>query len=105
MPDIIPKDKLEHLIVGALVAALGIAIAVVAQAAWPSFYKAHPWFLAAILAGAMVGAAKEGEDRLDNLLMHARGEAPIHGVEWLDFLATMAGSVAVALAALAVGIV
>ena len=56
------------------------------------------------LGGCMAGAQKEGNDRLDNLLMYHRGEAPLHGVEWLDWLATWTGASVVAYALVRLGV-
>lgn len=93
--DIIPRDKLLHLVVGAGAAAFGFA-------AWKLCMLApmlaeHPLAAAISLGGLMVGLTKEAGDRLGNLIMYRRGEAPIHGVEWADVLFTWAGATLLAL--------
>lgn len=93
---LVPRDKLLHLVVGG-------ALAIVAAALWslamhvPAF-EAHPVAVGLSLGGLLAGAQKEGTDRLDNLIMYHRGEAPIHGVEWGDWLMTWAGATVVAMA-------
>jgi len=92
--NVIPKDKLLHLVVGAGVAVLGFVLWSIAMHV--PVLAAHPVATGISLAGCMAGAQKEANDRLDNLLMYHRGLAALHGVEWLDLLATWAGASAVA---------
>lgn len=99
---LIPKDKILHFVVG-------IAVAVLAFFLWSlamhvPVLAAHPLATGVSLGGCMAGAQKEGNDRLDNLLMYHRGEAPLHGVEWLDWLATWAGASVVAYALVRIGV-
>ena len=98
----IPKDKLMHFAVGAAMAVFALLLWQLAMQLAP--LAAHPLATALSLAGFMAGAQKEGTDRLDNLLMYHRGEAPIHGVEWLDWLATWAGATLVAVALVKAGL-
>lgn len=98
----IPKDKLLHLAVGAGVALLAYALWRVAMLV-PAL-AAHPAAVAISIGGLLVGACKEAQDRLDNLLMYHRGEAALHGVEWLDLIATWAGATAIAGSLLLVGL-
>lgn len=98
----IPKDKILHLVVG-------IGMAVAAFLLWSvamhvPILAAHPLATGLSLGGLLAGAQKEGTDRLDNLLMYHRGEAPLHGVEWLDWLATWAGASVVAYALVRLGV-
>lgn len=68
-------DKEKHFLVGLLIATL--------------FSLINPWlgFGLAVLAGAL----KEVYDYYQNSKYIKAGRAPIHGVEFLDFLATAAG--------------
>lgn len=91
----IPRDKILHFGVGAALALLGLVVWWLAMRV-PAL-AAHPVATGLSLAGFFAGAQKEGTDRLDNLLMYHRGEAPIHGVEWGDWLMTWAGATLAAL--------
>lgn len=98
----IPKDKLMHLGVGAGLALVAFVLWTIAMRV--PVLASHPVATAISLGGLLSGGQKEGTDRLDNLLMYHRGLAPLHGVEWLDWAATWAGSTAVALALVLLGL-
>lgn len=98
----IPRDKLMHLAVGMAAAALALVLWHLAMNV--PLLVAHPLPTAFSIGGALLGASKEAQDRLDNLLMYHRGEAPLHGVEWLDLAFTWAGCTAIGLFAEALGL-
>lgn len=100
--ELVPRDKLLHL-------AVGVGAAVFAFAAWKlcmlmPLLAAHPLAAAISLGGLMVGLTKEAGDRLGNLAVYHRGQAPIHGVEWLDVLFTWAGATVVAIGLVVMGV-
>jgi hypothetical protein len=76
---IIPQDKANHALYGALVALAVLALFTVLGIQPAAFY--------ALGAAVIVGAGKEILDRLENL----RADAPVRGVEFWDALATWAG--------------
>jgi len=79
---IIPADKANHVVYGAAIAAvLSIILGP----------------LPALLAAGLVGALKELADAVSNWQARRAGLVPMHGVEWLDFAATLAGGALVAL--------
>lgn len=86
----LPADKANHCIYGLLCGAVG-AIAALQLGLSP--LQAG---LAGVALAAAVGLGKEGADWVLNLLAQRRGEAPPHGVEPLDALATVAGSLPLA---------
>lgn len=86
----VPKDKVIHFAAG-LVVALVAAIAWGIAACFGVVSTIDAWF-AAVLSAGVAGAVKEGADYMDN-----RTNPGMHGVEPLDFLATLAGSFPVAL--------
>ena len=95
----IPRDKLLHLAVGAVVALLTFGLWNLLVLVQP----AHPVAVGLVVTAFIVGAAKEATDRLDNLLMYRRGLVAMHGVEWLDLVATTAGGVVAALVLVRLG--
>jgi hypothetical protein len=99
---IIPRDKLLHLAVGA--GAAGFAFAAWKLCMLVPLLAAHPLATAISLGGLMVGLTKEAGDRLGNLAVYHRGEAPIHGVEWFDVLFTWAGATVVAVGLVLAGL-
>lgn len=82
----IPRDKLLHFVAGALSGALVLGVVHI------SGLPTHAW---QSLAGAAVaGAGKEAYDWWRN----RKSETPRHEMDPLDFLATLAGGVLVAIA-------
>ena len=84
--DKIPLDKSHHFIAGALVgdvAAVAVILAGHPEYAWG----------AALALAMLAGAFKEALDWRDNHL----ADAQVHGVEFMDALATTLGGVAVAI--------
>lgn len=115
---IMPLDKWKHLVVGAAVATVAFLLFALEfaacalldylthhQAGAVAFMVKHVAFFGILNAGACVHAAKEGMDRLDNLMMYHQGKAAIHGVELGDFLAGQAGTTVLALLGLWAGLV
>ncbi len=98
----IPRDKLLHLVVGAGVALVALALWHLAMLV--PVLAAHPIATGVSLSGLMVGAAGEAKDRLSNLAAAKRGLTPLHGVEWMDLLMTWLGSTALALALVGAGL-
>ena len=90
----ISQDKKYHFLAGALVAGVAsLAWILVSALGIVHLYEAA---IVAPIAAAAAGATKEVADYLDN-----RRSPGMHGVEWGDFFATMAGSLPVSLAFLA----
>lgn len=84
------NDKFKHFLAGA-------AASVVAAFIWLILAKwglvhFHDCLFAVPIVAAAVGATKEAADWADNQLVPS-----MHGVEFLDFLATLAGSAPVVL--------
>lgn len=80
------NDKLLHFSAGFLASLLGVAV-------WlssPTSIDALPWF--ACLAAGVAGLTKEAADWMDN-----RARPGMHGVEFWDFVATLAGALPVVL--------
>lgn len=96
---LIPQDKANHAVYGAVLTALGASLAIVAGA--------PPW--AAALAGAVLAAAagllKEQLDARANAKALAAGQPPPHGVERADALATTAGGLLVAVPLAVAGLI
>lgn len=97
----VPKDKLMHL-------AGGIACTLLTFGVWSlvtlvPLFAAHPVAAALSVAGITLGAVKEALDRLDNLIMYHMGAADMHGVEWMDFIATSIGAISVSVGLVALG--
>jgi hypothetical protein len=80
---VIPQDKANHALYGALLALAVLALCTV--------LGIQPAALYALGAAVIAGAGKEVVDRLENLRAEKRGEPPPHGVELWDALATWAG--------------
>ena len=78
------NDKLLHFSAGFLASTLGVAVWLASQTS----IDALPWF--ACLAAGVAGLTKEAADWMDN-----RSRPGMHGVEFLDFAATLAGAVPV----------
>lgn len=81
----IPRDKLLHFVAG-------FAVAVVSASVWAllghhGFVRTQDGVYAAVLSAAVAGAIKEVCDWMDN-----RVRPGSHGVEWLDFFATVSGA-------------
>lgn len=81
----IPKDKLLHF-------AAGFAVALVSVSLWAllghhGFVRTQDAVFVAVWSAAVAGAIKEVCDWMEN-----RIRPDSHGVEWLDFFATVAGS-------------
>lgn len=90
----LPADKANHVIAGALAALAAVALSNLLRVPyWPP--------IIALVAGVAAGAGKELYDYLDNRASVARGDAPAHGVELLDAVATAAGGLVVGLGILA----
>lgn len=83
---IIPQDKANHYVYGS-----AIAIAAGAAAEQMGF----PIAICSIGAATLFGAVKEALDWYRNRKAEAAGATPTHGVEVVDFLATVAGGAAV----------
>lgn len=83
-------DKANHFVYGDLAGLFGSYLAV-------AFGRPDMTRQAAVLAAAVAGFVKEAFDWWSNRKMRAAGLRPVHGVEWGDFFATMAGGVTVAL--------
>lgn len=89
---LIPQDKANHAIYGALAFAIGAAAS--------HLLPIVPAVIAGLVVCAVVAVGKEGLDWWLNRRAVAAGEAPPHGVEVRDALATLAGGVVVAAATL-----
>lgn len=105
----IPVDKQMHFGVGIIAALAFLVLMLVTQLVcltwgYADFYKAHHLFFATIMAGVCVHVAKEGTDWIDNRLMAARGEPPLHSVDPWDAVAGTVGTAAVAVALLLAGV-
>lgn len=100
---IVPRDKLMHFGVMALIALFNAAAAAIALEL-PVLHD-HPIAVFIVLLAGTVGAVKEAEDKADNDLMAERGQPALHGVEIGDFIATLLGGVFVAGVLLAMGII
>lgn len=95
---VIPGDKANHLIYGAVIAAVGRALALPALSWLQTRYGLHPLIGPAtvgLLLAVLAGAAKELWDRRSNRLAVAAGQAPAHEVSRADMLYTWAGGLAV----------
>ena len=77
----LPQDKANHFFYGAVIASV------------LSLYSP----VIALIAVIIIAAAKELNDYLGNQKLIKRGSAPIHGVEFLDFVFTVLGALAVVL--------
>lgn len=91
----IAQDKLKHIIAGAATALVALAAwGVLAAFGFVQFADA-PW--AILIAASVSGATKEVADYLGNKMIPG-----MHGVEWMDFLATAAGALPVIIVLLTV---
>lgn len=88
----LPKDKLQHALVGLLVALVCLALWALASHLGLVPIAGMPGAVA--LGGIVAGLTKEGADWIDN-----RAHPGMHGVELLDALATAAPGLVVALVA------
>lgn len=85
---VIPADKANHFLYGALI---GIVVKLVC-----TFFGVGPVSLLLMLAaGGIIGFLKEVLDYRANKKAQAAGQAAPHGVERLDMLWTLYGSMAV----------
>jgi hypothetical protein len=94
----IPEDKANHMVYGSLLGLLAVGV---------SLLLGQPPVMAALHAltfTTAVGALKELSDRVANENRLAVGLPTEHEVELNDFLATVAGSVPVAAAVAAAGV-
>lgn len=87
---LIPQDKANHMVYGAMI---GLAAGAAAHV-----LGVHPAALP-VIAAAAVGALKEIDDWLVNREARRQGLPAPHGVEFWDFGATALGGAAVSLAA------
>lgn len=87
----LPQDKANHVIYGALVTLVALAV-------FHLFSVEYAATLALALCTA-VGIAKEVIDYISNALNLRAGKPAVHGVEFLDAVATVAGGVLIFLAA------
>lgn len=88
----LPADKANHVLYG---------VAIFAAAAAVGSRLGLPAALSGVAAAALFGAGKELADWLANRRAIAAGQAPVHGVEFGDALATVGGAVLGWLVALA----
>ena len=96
MLPMLPADKANHVLYGGLVF---IVVAYLAAMIGHSTARAR---LAGLLAAAAFGLGKEARDWFANRKAVAAGEAPAHGVDGMDVLATAAGGALCWLATMAV---
>jgi hypothetical protein len=101
---LIARDKLFHLVAGALVALVMLALLATTRDLVPGFYAHWTIPIAVAYTGLMCGLVKEFADWWDNRTLATAGIFPLHGVEVGDVLATVLGSLAVAVAAAALGL-
>jgi len=90
MIPLIPQDKANHFVYGAVIALLVGLIA--QQLKLPVAYG--------VVAAMLVGAVKESLDYYQNWRAKRAGLPPPHGVEFADFVATALGGWAVIILAL-----
>lgn len=83
----VPPDKANHVIAGGMAAVLAMCLAWLAG--WAAYGGA-----AALGAAIVVGLWKEARDAWRNRQLRAQGLPAAHGVELLDWLATVAGGMA-----------
>jgi hypothetical protein len=80
------QDKANHVIYGFVIAVVAAVVAVALKLPQPK--------LIGIAVAVLFGAAKEGFDYAMNKKETAAGQAPTHGVDKFDFIATGAGGLA-----------
>jgi hypothetical protein len=83
---LIPADKANHFIGGALIA----LVVLLASRQWGILPTLQPADLA-LAAAALAGIGKEAIDKALNMRAAAAGQTLPHGVEGYDILATVAG--------------
>lgn len=91
---VLPQDKANHVVYGAVIALLATGGAVALQfvgVVVPAVYVG-------VAVAALAGAIKEGADWLSNRAARLAGAQPTHGVEFLDFFATACGGAIVSAA-------
>lgn len=81
----LPLDKAMHVLYGAVIALVAMMVCYALR-----IHSAPMW---AIAAAACFGAGKEAKDWRDNRLAAKAGQPPVHTVEVIDFIATLAGGV------------
>lgn len=89
----IPQDKANHIVDGALGSAAIMMVAFLAHLILPF---SVPWSMAAfgpVAVAAVLGASKELSDKIIDVREQAAGAPPSHDVDVFDFLATTAGGV------------
>ena len=87
----LPQDKANHVIYGAL------TVLLVILTCW---LVGNPhWLLASLIAVVIVAVGKEAVDWLRNAKAREAGLPPKHGVEWMDVMATLAGGLLVIVSA------
>ena len=84
--NLVGADKVGHFVAGFLISSVSVLICYLAGA--PALAT-----IASMLLPAVVGAAKELSDWLSNRAAARVGQLPPHGVEFLDFAATVLGGV------------
>lgn len=84
MLPLIPVDKANHAIYGALIGACAALACTLT-----GNREAAPF--ASTIAAAIIGVLKEGVDKLLNVRAARAGLAPPHGVEVMDAVATFSG--------------
>lgn len=90
-----PQDKANHTLYGAAVAlAAQNAALTLAPLVGLDLHGLRPKDIG-LAAAAVFGVGKEVVDAVLNRMAAARGNAPVHGVEALDALATFSGGVLV----------
>lgn len=84
---VIPGDKANHIVYGAVIAAIGAIIA-------HKYLSLHIGEFSMLLVIAC-GFLKEAADWISNKLAIRAGRPPVHGVEGWDFVATVCGGLLV----------
>lgn len=85
-------DTANHAVYGAAIALAAMLLATAAGLPHAALLGAG--------AAALFGAGKEAADYRSRRKALAAGTAPAHGVEWADFIGTVAGGAAIAAARL-----
>jgi hypothetical protein len=83
----LPADKANHFFYGSLAAAIAVPIGA---------HFGFPSQVSALIGSASAGAVKELADAIENAQALICGEAPVHSVDFYDFMATAAGGLPVA---------
>lgn len=87
MIPIIPQDKANHFIYGALIFCVGYLCSFL-------WFPEPLWASMALVA--LFGFGKEAADHWSNLKAMKAGVTPTHGVEFMDVIATIGGGVSAA---------